>query len=61
MTREEANAILERTKTEEPLELEKGDLFAILLAAAKTFVPVILVFCLSMLLLWWLIFHVWAS
>ncbi|MCL2752917.1 MAG: hypothetical protein FWE44_02065 [Defluviitaleaceae bacterium] len=61
MTRQEANEILERAKKEEPLELEKGDMTAIILAALKVFVPFILLFAGAMLLIWWLIMFVWAS
>ena len=61
MTREEADAIIERSKTEEPLELEKGDLLAIILAAFKVFLPFVLGMGGSLMLIWWLIFNVWAS
>jgi len=61
MTREQANEILERAKTEEPLDLEKGDMMAIILAALKVFVPFILLFAGAILFVWWLIVFVWAS
>ena len=61
MTREEADAIIERAKTEEPLELEKGDLKAMLLAAIIVFVPFILLFVGAFALLWWFIFRVWGG
>jgi len=59
MTREEANAIIERAKTEDPLELEKGDKFAIYLAALRIFVPFVAALAGSVFVLWWLVFHVW--
>jgi len=61
MTKEEANSIIERSKTEEPLELEKGDLLAMILAALGVFMPFILGISGSLLLLWWLIFNVWGN
>ena len=61
MTREEANAIIERSKTEEPLNLEKGDLLAMVLAAIKVFLPFVLAIGGSLIFLWWLIFHVWMG
>jgi dihydroxyacid dehydratase/phosphogluconate dehydratase len=61
MTREEADAIIERAKTEAPLELEKGDIPAMMLAAVIVFLPFILVLGGSMVFLWWFIFHVWAG
>ena len=61
MTREEANAIIKRAKTEEPLELEKGDLLAMVLAAIIVFVPFILVFSGVLVLAWWFIFRVWGG
>jgi len=60
MTREEADAIMERAKTEAPLELEKGDLKAMFLAALIVFVPFILLLGGAMIFLWWFIFHVWG-
>jgi len=50
MTRQDADEILERAKDEEPLELEKGDLKAIILAAIIVFVPFVLVIIGAMLL-----------
>jgi len=61
MTRQQANEILERAKTEEPLELEKGDLLAMILAALKVFVPIIVIFSGALILLWWFIFSVWGN
>jgi len=61
MTRQEADAILERARHEEPLELEKGDMTAIILAAFKVFIPIILLFAGGMALLMWLILGVWAN
>jgi len=60
MTREEADAIIERSKTEEPLELEKGDIKAMILAAFIVFLPFVLAFSGALGLLYWFIFHVWA-
>ena len=57
MTREESKAILERAKSEEPLELEKGDLPAIILAALMVFLPFILIFSGAVLLVMWLFFN----
>jgi len=61
MTREEADAIIERSKKEAPLELEKGDLKAMFIAAIIVFLPFILFFAGTMGLLWWLIFRVWGG
>ena len=58
MTGEDVKAIMERTKTEDPLELEKGDLKAMILAAIIVFLPFILVFSGTLFLLWWLLFNV---
>jgi len=56
MTREEADAIIERSKSEAPLELEKGDLKAMILAALIVFVPFIMAFVVVFGLFWWLFF-----
>ncbi|MCL2203713.1 MAG: hypothetical protein FWB88_07220 [Defluviitaleaceae bacterium] len=56
ITAEEAKAIIERAKTEEPLELEKGDLPAMILAAFIVFLPFLLVFIGSLGLVFWLFF-----
>ena len=61
MTRAEADAIIERSKTEEPLELEKGDLKAMIIAAIIVFLPFIMVMGGVMGLLWWFIFRVWGG
>jgi len=58
MTLEEANAIMEKAKTEEPLELEKGDLKAMILAAFIVFMPFVLLIGGGIGLLWWVFFHV---
>jgi len=50
MTRKEADEIIERSKDEAPLELEKGDLKAIILAAIIVFVPFILILTGTLLL-----------
>jgi len=61
MTREEADAIIERAKTEAPLELEKGDLKAMMLAAFIVFVPFLLAFVGAFVLLYLFIFRVWGA
>ena len=61
MTREEADAIIERAKTEAPLELEKGDLLAMFLAALVVFVPVLLALAGAFAFLWWFIFFIWGN
>jgi len=58
MTRDEANAIIERSKTEEPLELEKGDKLAMLFAAIIVFLPFVLVISGVLVLIYVLIFVV---
>jgi hypothetical protein len=58
MRREEADAIIERARTEEPLDLEKGDLKAIILAAFIVFVPFVLLIAGSWAFLWWFVFRV---
>jgi len=58
MTREEADTIIEKAKTEEPLELEKGDLKAIILAAIIVFVPFILLFSGVLVFAWWFFVNV---
>ena len=54
LTREKADAIIERAKTEEPLELEKGDKLAMLFAGLLVFVPFALVLAGAMLLVMWI-------
>ncbi|MCL2603182.1 MAG: hypothetical protein FWD90_01730 [Defluviitaleaceae bacterium] len=61
MTREQADAIIEKSRTEEPLELEKGDLPAMIIAAFVVFFPFVLVFCGILGFIYWFIFHVWAG
>lgn len=61
MTKEEANAIIQRAQTEEPLDLEKGDFAAMIIAALMVFLPFLLALSGSLLLLWWLLFHVLGS
>jgi len=56
MTSEEAAQIMEKAKTEAPLELEKGDIKAMIIAATIVFMPFILVFCGVLYLLYWFIF-----
>lgn len=60
-TREEADAIIEKAKTEEPLQLEKNDLKAIMLAAAIVFVPFVLVFVGVMGLMFMFISRIWGG
>jgi hypothetical protein len=60
MTRKEADAIIERSKTEEPLEMEKGDLKAIMIAAFMVFAPFVIAFGGALWLLYLFIFNVWA-
>jgi len=57
-TRKEADEIIERAKTEAPLELEKGDIPAMILAALMVFVPFTLALGGGLLLLWVFIFFV---
>jgi uncharacterized membrane protein len=61
MTSEEAKAIMERAKTEAPLELEKGDLTAMILAAFVVFMPVVLLFCGALYFAYWFLFNVWGG
>jgi len=61
MTSEEAKAIMEKAKTEAPLELEKGDLKAMLLAAIVVFLPFVLLLSGALGFLWWLILRVWGG
>jgi len=60
MTREEANAIIEKSKTEAPLELEENDLKAMIIAAIVVFAPFVLAFAGVFYFLYWFIFNVWA-
>jgi hypothetical protein len=50
----DVKSIEERAKSEEKLDLEKGDLPAILMAAFFTFAPFILIFAGITFGLWWL-------
>jgi len=61
MTRDEADAIFEKAKTEEPLELEKNDLKAMIIAAIIVFVPFILLFSGVLFFAWWFFFRVWGG
>jgi hypothetical protein len=61
MTAEEADAIIEKSRTEEPLQLEKGDIKAMILAAFIVFLPVILAVSGALGLLYWFIFYVWGA
>ena len=61
MRREDADAIIEKAKTEAPLDLEKGDIPAMILAALIVFLPFILAISGVMYLLWWVIFNVWGG
>ena len=58
MTREEADAIIERARTEPPLELKKGEIIAMIMAAMIVFVPFLLLFSGTMGLLYFVIFHI---
>ena len=60
MTSEEADAIIERSKTEPPLELEKGDIPAMILAGIIVFFPVVLAIGGTLAFLYWFIFNVWV-
>ena len=60
-TSQDMDDILERAKTEEPLELEKGDKLAMFIAAVIVFLPAVLAIAGAMLLAWWFIFFVWAG
>jgi len=60
MTRAEADAIIERSRSEKSLELEKGDRLAMLIAAFVVFVPVVLALAGVLGFAWWFIFHVWG-
>ena len=61
MTREEMDAIVERSKAEKPLELEKGDRLAMVMAAFIVFVPVVLAIVGALVGVWWFIFYVWGG
>ena len=61
MTAAEAQSIWERSRNEEPLELEKNDLKAIILAALIVFIPFVLAFGGMLLLVWWFIIYVWGG
>lgn len=52
--KKEADEILERTKTEDGLDLEKGDVLAIFIAAFITLMPILLVLFASVGLIYWL-------
>ena len=60
MTRAEMDAIIEKSKTEKPLELEKGDRLAMFMAALIVFVPVVLALVGALVFVWWFVFHVWG-
>lgn len=60
-TREDADAILERAKTEAPLDLEKGDIPAMFIAAVRVFLPFVLAICGTLLLVWFFIFYIWGG
>ncbi|MCL2187693.1 MAG: hypothetical protein FWC16_01485 [Defluviitaleaceae bacterium] len=60
MTREQANEIIEKSKGEPPLDLEKGDIKAMIMAAIIVFAPVVLIFGGSLWFVYWFIFNVWA-
>ena len=60
MTKAQANAIIERSKTEAPLELEKGDMPAIILAAFAVFGPFVLGFGGALFLMYLFITALWG-
>ena len=61
MTWKEAGEIIKKSKTEEPLELEKNDLKAIILAALIVFIPFLLMFIVPFALLLLFIFNIWGG
>ena len=61
MTAAEADAIWERTRGEEPLELEKNDLRAIILASLAVFVPFVLAFSGLLFFVWVFIIFIWGG
>jgi hypothetical protein len=61
MSNAEMDAIIERSKTEEPLELEKGDITAMLIAGFVVFMPVVLAIGGTLAFLYWFFFNVWAG
>jgi len=60
MSRAEMDAIIEKSKTEKSLELEKGDKLAMVMAAFIVFVPVVIALVGVLGLAWWFIFYVWG-
>ncbi|MCL2286129.1 MAG: hypothetical protein FWC32_07150 [Firmicutes bacterium] len=50
----DVNSVIEKTKQEPELELEKGDLMAIIIAAVIVILPVLLSFIGGVLLIYWL-------
>jgi len=50
----DADGIIERTKNEPELELEKGDLKAIIIAAMVVMLPALVVFVSVVLFVYWL-------
>lgn len=53
--RVDVEAVMNRTKTEKSLRLEKGDLPAIIIAAFAVFTPFLLVFTGALAFAYWLI------
>jgi len=56
-----ADEIIERSKTEEPLELEKGDIPAMILAALIVFLPFVLAISGVMIVVGLLFIFVWGG
>lgn len=54
-TRARIREIEERARHEESLELEKGDIPAMIIAALMVFIPFLIFFCGALLLLWWFV------
>ena len=61
MTRAKANAIIEKSRDEAPLELEKNDIKAMIIAGLIVFVPFVLVLTGALYFVYWFIFNVWLG
>ena len=61
MTRKEADAIIEKSRSEPSLELEKGDIKAMIIAGIVVFLPFVLAFAGALGFLYWFIFFVWGG
>jgi hypothetical protein len=60
MTVEEADAIIAKSRDEAPLELEKNDIKAIIIAGLIVFVPFVLIFGGALYFVYWFIVNIWA-